>query len=138
ASWPRVDVRAEVSATRASRSPAVAIVTGASRGIGRAVAVRLAADGLHVGVTGRDVACLDAVVAEITAAGGRSLAIAADLARESDIEHLVGEVEERLGPPDVLVNNAGMATLGRVDQTAPADFRAMVEVNLLGTILVTR
>jgi 3-oxoacyl-[acyl-carrier protein] reductase len=120
-----------------SRSPGVAIVTGASRGIGRAIAVRLAADGSGVAVTGRDVACLDAVVAEIDAAGGRATAIAADLTRESDIEHLVREAEGRLGPPDVLVNNAGMATLGRVDQTAPADFRATVEVNLLGTILVT-
>jgi NADP-dependent 3-hydroxy acid dehydrogenase YdfG len=123
---------------RESRAPAVAIVTGASRGIGRAIAVRLAADGLAVAVTGRDRACLDAVVAEIAAAGGRALAVGADLAREPDIEHLVDAVEGQLGSPDVLVNNAGMATLGRVDQTSFADFRAMIEVNLLGTILVTR
>ena len=113
-------------------------MTGASRGIGRAIAVRLAADGLGVAVTGRDVARLDAVVAEITAAGGRAHAVVADLAREADVEQLVDDVERRLGPPDVLVNNAGMATLGRVDQTAPAEFRTMIEVNLLGTILVTR
>jgi 3-oxoacyl-[acyl-carrier protein] reductase len=116
----------------------VAIVTGASRGIGRAIAVRLAADGFGVAVTGRDVACLAAVEAEIAAAGGRAHAIAADLAVESDVEYLVEEVEWRLGAPDVLVNNAGMATLGRIDQTTPSEFRTMVDVNLMGTILVTR
>jgi short-subunit dehydrogenase len=116
----------------------VAIVTGASRGIGRAIAVRLAADGFAVAVTGRDVAQLDSVVAEIAAAGGRAHAFAADLACDPDIEQLVDDVERHLGPPDVLVNNAGMSTLGRVDETSPAEFRTMVEVNLLGTILVTR
>jgi short-subunit dehydrogenase len=116
----------------------VVIVTGASRGIGRAIAVRLAADGWVVAVTGRDVARLDSVVAEIEAAGGRAHAVAADLAREAEVEQLVDDVERRLGPPDVLVNNAGMSTLGRVDQTTPAEFRTTVEVNLLGTILVTR
>jgi len=113
-------------------------VTGASRGIGRAIAARLAADGFGVAVTGRDGACLDSVVDEIATAGGHAHAVAADLAREGDVEHLVDEVEQHLGQPDVLVNNAGMATLGRVDQTTPAEFRTMIEVNLLGTILMTR
>src|SRR4051812_16152196 len=87
-----------------------AIVTGAGTGIGRATALRLARDGHAVVLAGRRLDPLQAVAREITAAGGRALAVAGDVARSQQAETLVAQTIEAFGRIDVLVNNAGSAT----------------------------
>ncbi|MGI4876602.1 MAG: SDR family NAD(P)-dependent oxidoreductase [Janthinobacterium lividum] len=87
----------------------VALVTGAGRGFGKAIAVRLAAEGAAVAVMSRSRDQLDAVVSIIEAAGGRAIAVTGDVASPADVDRAVGEVEARLGPVTLLVNNAGVA-----------------------------
>ncbi len=99
----------------------VALVTGASRGLGRAIAVAFAREGAAVAVTARTEAVWDDrlpgtihdTVAEIEGGGGRAVGIAADLSREGDVERLVEEARNRLGPIDLLVNNAALTVPGR-------------------------
>jgi NAD(P)-dependent dehydrogenase (short-subunit alcohol dehydrogenase family) len=86
----------------------VALVTGASRGLGRAIARALAGAGAAVACAARGAAALEATVAEIRAGGGRGVALALDVTRGGDVAARIAEVETALGPIDVLVNNAGM------------------------------
>jgi NAD(P)-dependent dehydrogenase (short-subunit alcohol dehydrogenase family) len=111
-----------------------AIVTGGGRGIGAAVARALTARGLSVTVFARTGAELDRVVAE----GAAALAVAGDVRREEDVARLVATHEARLGPVDVLVNDAGILVRGPAEALAPADFRAVVDVNLTGAFLCAR
>lgn len=116
-----------------SAKPA-AIVTGASRGIGRAVALRLAADGHPVAVNfvaRRDEA--DDVVREITAAGGRAMAIQADLSSSFDALRLYDEAEAALGPIGVLVNNAGIIAMLPFAEADDAAFDRLMAINIRGT-----
>ena len=91
----------------------VAIVTGAARGIGAATARRLAADGMAVAVLDLSAQQCEPVVAEIQAAGGRALAVGADVSSEGAVAEAVAATAELLGPPTVLVNNAGILQIGR-------------------------
>jgi NAD(P)-dependent dehydrogenase (short-subunit alcohol dehydrogenase family) len=86
----------------------VAIVTGAGRGFGRAIAMRLAAEGAAVALTARTRAQLDGVVEEIERAGGRALAVTADVTNREDVARVVRETREAFGPVSLLVNNAGV------------------------------
>src|SRR5262249_11471290 len=88
----------------------VALITGGGRGIGRPIAEALAREGACVAVTARTAAELDDVVAAVTAAGGRAVALRADLAERDAPARLVRELTEKLGPADVLVNNAGVGS----------------------------
>jgi NAD(P)-dependent dehydrogenase (short-subunit alcohol dehydrogenase family) len=88
----------------------VALITGGGRGIGRAVAEAFAREGANVAVTARTAAELDEVVATVTAAGGRAVALRADLAERDAPARLVREVAGKLGPVDILVNNAGVGS----------------------------
>lgn len=115
-------------------APATAIVTGGGRGIGEAVARALTARGLRVTVFARTAAELDRVVAS----GGAALAVAGDVSREADVARLVAAHEARLGPCDVLVNDAGIVVRGDVDALDPARWRESLEVNLTGAFLCTR
>ena len=111
-----------------------AIVTGASRGIGAAVAKRLGADGLQTVVncsSGGDEA--DRVVAAIEAAGGRAVAVRADVADPSAVAGLFDRAEAEFGPVDVLVNNAGILKVAPLAEVSDADYHRLVAVNLTGT-----
>jgi len=86
----------------------IAIVTGAGRGFGRAIALRFAAEGAAVTLTARTASQLESVAQEIRAAGGRSLAVPGDVTRAADVDRVVGETERQLGAPSLLVSNAGV------------------------------
>ncbi|MFO1541090.1 MAG: SDR family oxidoreductase [Chloroflexota bacterium] len=116
----------------------VALVTGASRGLGRAIALRLASEGAAVAVVGRDAARAAAAAAAVTDAGGRAVAIAADVADWPASERAVAEAEAALGPLDILVANAGIGIIGEVVDADPDAWRRMMEVNYLGTAHVAK
>ncbi|GAB2731149.1 SDR family NAD(P)-dependent oxidoreductase [Streptomyces bullii] len=118
----------------------VTVVTGASRGIGAATCLRLAADG-HDVVVGyvRHPGAAEEVVDGVRNAGARGLAVRADTAVEEDVERLFETAERELGPVTGLVNNAGgSGPLGRLADTDTAHLRRVVDVNLLGTLLCSR
>ena len=87
----------------------IVLVTGGSRGIGRAIALAFAAQGSHVVVTGRTQATLDAVAEEIHRLGGKALPLACDVTDKQDVEALKGKVANQLGAVQILINNAGVA-----------------------------
>ncbi|MFE1592965.1 3-oxoacyl-ACP reductase FabG [Nocardia sp. NPDC058705] len=115
-----------------------AIVTGAARGIGAAVARRLAADGFAVAVIDLDEAAGKPVVAEIEAAGGRAIAIGADVADEAAVEAAVERVATELGAPTVLVNNAGVLRDNLLFRMTADDWDTVMNVHLRGSFLMTR
>ncbi len=113
---------------------ASAIVTGGGRGIGAAVAQALTARGLRVTVFARTASQLDQVVR----AGGAALAVAGDVRSEADVRRLLQEHERALGPPDVLVNGAGILIRGPAEDLPAESFREVLDVNLLGPFLCAR
>jgi len=126
--------------TLAPSAPApVALVTGASRGIGRAIAVELARCGSTVVVNyARSPEAAADVVATITAAGGKAWSIQADVAVEEQVEAMVKAVLEREGRLDVLVNNAGITRDGLLMRMKTADWQQVLDLNLTGVFLCTR
>jgi 3-oxoacyl-[acyl-carrier protein] reductase len=111
----------------------VAIVTGGARGIGAAIARRLAADGAHVALTYQSSSSIaETLVAEITAAGGSAQAIRSDAADPAAIIAAVNKVVEAHGRIDILVNNAGIAVMGPIDDFSLEDFDRTVAVNVRG------
>jgi 3-oxoacyl-[acyl-carrier protein] reductase len=116
----------------------VAIVTGGSRGIGRAVAALLAEDGAAVVVSGRDADRLAAVCTELEALGATVFGLVADAASREDAERLVDAARERFGRIDVLVNNAGITRDGLLVRMKDADWDEVMQVNLRGAFLMTR
>ena len=116
----------------------VAIVTGAAKGIGAAVAHRLAADGLAVAVLDLDEAAGKPVVEEIQAAGGQAIAVGADVADEAAVQTAVDRVAEELGAPTVLVNNAGITRDNLLFKMTSSDWDAVIGVHLRGAFLMSR
>lgn len=112
----------------------VAVITGASSGIGAATAHALAADGYAVALLARRLDRIEALAAEL---GGGAIAIQADVTDRDSLLAAAARVQDELGGADVLVNNAGIMLLGPFSSEQHADYRAMIEANLLGAITAT-
>jgi 3-oxoacyl-[acyl-carrier protein] reductase len=117
----------------------VAVVTGASKGIGAAIAKQLGADGASVVVNyASSKSGADKVVGEITAQGGKAIAVQGDMAKKSDIERLFAETKKAYGDLDVLVNNAGVYDFKPLGEITEEHFHKQFNVNVLGLILATQ
>jgi 3-oxoacyl-[acyl-carrier protein] reductase len=117
----------------------VALVTGASRGIGAAVALTLAKAGAAVAVNYRERAGdAEAVVVQIKSNGGRAIAIAADVSQSAAVTSMVERIAREFGPVDILVNNAGIAIVRGVDELSEDDFDRTILVNLKSAFLCTQ
>jgi len=116
----------------------VAIVTGAARGIGAATAVRLAAEGRSVAVLDLDESACKDTVGTITAAGGRAVAVGADVSDEEQVAAAVDRVARELGAPTVLVNNAGVLRDNLLFKMSVGDWDTVLGVHLRGAFLMTR
>jgi 3-oxoacyl-[acyl-carrier protein] reductase len=123
----------------ANHQQQIALVTGASRGIGAAVARRLAKDGFAVVVNyAASSSEADALVAELQAAGARAIAVQADVAKTDDVRRMFETVEQQLGKVDVLVNNAGVLKTVPLADTSDALFDQTININLRGTFNTLR
>src|SRR5438309_443244 len=117
----------------------VAVVTGASKGIGASIAKHLAAEGASVVVNyASSKAGAEKVVAEIAGAGGKAVAVQADVAKKADIERLFAETKKAFGAFDILVNNAGVYEFLPLEQVTEDHFHKQFNVNVLGLILTTQ
>jgi 3-oxoacyl-[acyl-carrier protein] reductase len=116
----------------------VAIVTGAARGIGAATARRLAADGMAVAVLDLDAAACADTVDAITNAGGRAVAVGADVSKADQVEAAVGKVAAELGPPAILINNAGIIRDNLLFRMTEDDWDMVLGVHLRGAFLMSR
>ena len=116
----------------------VAIVTGGTQGIGRAVALRLAQEGARVAIAARGRERLDAVAAEIRAAGAEVAAVQADVGRAADCERLVAEALAAFGRIDILVNNAGTSATGEFESVSDATWQEDFDLKLFGAIRLAR
>src|SRR5882757_2845909 len=117
----------------------VAIVTGASKGIGAAIAKGLAAGGASVAVnyaSSREGA--ERVVAEIVAKGGKAIAVEADVSKAADVQRLFAATKKAFGALDVLVNNAGVYLFQPIEEVTEDEFHRQFNTNVLGTILATK
>jgi NADP-dependent 3-hydroxy acid dehydrogenase YdfG len=116
----------------------VVAITGASAGIGRATALRLARDGAAVAICARRADRLDAVAAEIAEAGGQALPVVADVTREAEMDRFVAQTVERFGRLDVMMCNAGFGIAGAIDDVSPEQMQKLMDINYTGTYLAAR
>jgi 3-oxoacyl-[acyl-carrier protein] reductase len=115
----------------------IALVTGASRGIGRAVAISLAAAGADVGINFRFAEQeADSLAAEIRGIGRRCMTVKADVSRAHEVERLVSSVRSQLGPVSVLVNNAGISRRQKLEEITEADWNEVIDINLKSAFLM--
>ena len=116
----------------------VVAITGASAGIGRATALRLAKGGAAIVACARRVDRLQTLVDEILAGGGEAIAVAADVTREADMNRFVATALERFGRLDVMICNAGFGVYGTIDSITAGQMRELIDVNYLGTFYAIR
>jgi 3-oxoacyl-[acyl-carrier protein] reductase len=116
----------------------VAIVTGSSSGIGKAIALRFGAEGAKVVVAARRMVLCEQTVAQIVKGGGEAWAIQTDVADEGQVERLIQETVTRYGRLDILVNNAGVIAGGRLAETTTTAFDEVMNINLRGTFFCCR
>ncbi|MEH1937597.1 MAG: SDR family NAD(P)-dependent oxidoreductase [Nostoc sp.] len=115
----------------------VAIITGASSGMGAATAIALAEEGAHVVLAARRIERLNEVAQKIEALGGKALPIVTDVSDETQVNDLVQKVNTTLGRIDILVNNAGIGGLGTIEDGDPAEWRRQFDLNVLGLLYAT-
>jgi 3-oxoacyl-[acyl-carrier protein] reductase len=125
-------------ADKASLSGMVALVTGGSRGIGRTIAIRLAALGASVAICGRDLAALKVSVQALAESGASIFSQVADVTLPAEVNSLVAKTEAALGPINILVNNAGMGLFGPAHEKTEADWDRVLDANLKSVFLVSR
>ena len=117
----------------------VAVITGASKGIGAGIAKSLAAEGASVVVNyASDKSGAEKVVAEIIAGGGKAAAVQGNVAKKEDISRLFAETTKTFGPVDVLVNNAGVYKFGAIEEVTAEEFHNQFDTNVLGLLLTTQ
>lgn len=116
----------------------VALITGAGKGIGRAIALALAREGASVVVTSRTMSDLQSLAREIGNLGRKALPITADLSRESEIKSMIEGAMQKFTSLDILVNNAGLGRFARIEEFSTLDWDDMFEVNLRGMFICTR
>lgn len=117
----------------------VAIVTGASKGIGASIATHLAAEGAAVVVNyASSKEGADRVVAEIVKGGGRAVAVKANVANQAEIQHLFAETKKAFGKVDILVNNAGLYEFAPIEAITPEHFHKLFDLNVLGLLLTSQ
>lgn len=114
----------------------IALITGGSAGIGKAIAVRFGAEGARIAITGRDKETLELAAAEIKEHGGDAIAISGDVQRVADVANMVRTVLDRWGTIDVLVNNAGICSTSPFLEISEEDWDRHMAINLKGTFLV--
>ncbi|MDQ6699374.1 MAG: SDR family oxidoreductase [Acidobacteriota bacterium] len=110
----------------------VAVVTGATRGIGRSIATRLLDEGARVAICGRSSDAVSRAVDEMSKHGGEVMGEAADVSRLEDVNRLFARVDERFGGLDILVNNAGVGVFRSVAELSPEDWHRTIDLNLTG------
>jgi short-subunit dehydrogenase len=120
-----------------SNRPEVVVITGASAGVGRATAREFAKRGAHIGLLARGRDGLEAARREVEEMGGRALALPVDVADADRVEEAAAEVEEKLGPIDVWVNNAMTSVFSPVKEMKPEEFKRVTEVTYLGVVYGT-
>ena len=116
----------------------VAIVTGAGRGIGRAIGTRLASEGVSVAITDVDLRNAQQVVAEIDADGGQAIALQVDVTRKEDVDKMVDDTVAKFGPLDILVNNAGVGAVAPLMDTDEAMWDTLMDINAKGVLLCSQ
>lgn len=115
-----------------------ALITGGGKGIGRALALALAKEGVDIALMGRTEASLAAVAAEAQALGVKAAYALADVGNMQEVDKAVAELTNNIGPIDILLNNAGVAAFGGFLELEPAQWENIIQVNLLGVYYVTR
>lgn len=116
----------------------IAYITGAGKGIGKATALALAEEGVHIGLMARTESDLQRVAEELRSHGVKAAYAIADVSSMEEVERAVAELTEELGPADILINNAGIGTFGPFLEIDPAEWKKMIDVNLMGMYYVTR
>ena len=116
----------------------IALVTGASKGIGRAVALALAAEGVHVGLLARTATDLSAVAQKVNDLGVKAVAVTADISNMQEVNTAVAEILEKFGSIDILINNAGTGTFGKFLELEPEVWENQIRTNLFGVYYATR
>src|SRR5205823_3271157 len=136
---PRYTTRPKETVMSKKLSGKVAVVTGASKGIGASIALHLAAEGAAVVVNyASSRAGADRVVAEITGSGGKAIAVQANLAKPAEIPRLFAEAKKAFGRLDILVNNAGVYEFLPLEAVTEEHFRRLFDLNVLGLILASQ
>ena len=115
-----------------------ALITGAASGIGKAIALRFAEEGASVFLSDINAMRLEETISQIKASGGNASGTVADVSKEDDVKHMAKLADESMGGIDVLVNNAGTATIGFMEQISDSEIERVFGVNLTGVMRVTR